>query len=40
MLGVTATYYANEAVTNTEAKPPIPPTKGASPLRKKLPPIY
>lgn len=24
-------YYANEAVTKTEANPPIPPTKGESP---------
>lgn len=25
------TYYANEAVTKTEANPPMPPTNGASP---------
>jgi hypothetical protein len=33
------TYKANEAVTKTDAKPPIPPTKGASPRWKYLPPI-
>jgi hypothetical protein len=31
--------YANEAVTKTEAKPPIPPTKGASPMYQYFAPI-
>ena len=34
------TYYANEAVTKTEAKPPMPPTNGASPCMKYFPPMY
>ncbi len=32
--------YAKDAVTKTEAKPPMPPTKGASPIVQYLPPIY
>ena len=32
--------YANEAVTKTDAKPPIPPTKGASPMYQFFPPMY
>ena len=32
--------YAKDAVTKTEAKPPMPPTKGASPMCQFLPPIY
>lgn len=32
--------HAKEAVTKTEANPPIPPTNGASPIFQYLPPIY
>jgi len=34
------TYKAKEAVTKTEANPPMPPTKGASPMFQYLPPMY
>jgi hypothetical protein len=37
---VVETYNAKEAVTKTDAKPPIPPTKGASPFSQFLPPMY
>lgn len=32
--------YANDAVTKTEANPPIPPTKGASPMYQLCAPRY
>ena len=38
-VAVIVVLQANAAVTNTDAKPPIPPTKGASPMNQLWPPI-